>query len=260
VAELDAPQELAEQVTQAATTRTNARTFFDISDWPNAQKYYANLQTQCRNILDLAKAQPPAPTTPAQVELPKPPAWTLPKWAEDMIWDGGISKAQQDAADALDLPVGRDVELRNGLVMRFMLIPSGRFTMGSDTDEARERPAHEVQITKAFYMGMAEVSQGQWTAVMRTKPWRGRDHASWSATSCPANWITWREAAAFAGAVKPTAGGTCRLPTEAEWEYACRAGSTTQRHFAEDESRLGYYAWYEGNTSAVGSERPQPTG
>jgi formylglycine-generating enzyme required for sulfatase activity len=157
--------------------------------------------------------------------------------------------------------------------MKFVLIPAGRFMMGSPDSEAGHQPdetQHEVTISRPFYMGISEVTQEQWQAVMGTRPWDELVFFRESRTN-PASCISWADATEFCKrlSAKPgQAGPPFRLPTEAEWEYACRAGTTTRFYFGDDESRLGDYAWWGKNTwavheqysHAVGQKRPNGWG
>jgi len=127
--------------------------------------------------------------------------------------------------------------------MEFVLIPAGDFTMGSEDSKPDERPAHQVQITKSFYLAKYEVTQGQWTSVMRSRPWSRKECVK-SDSSNPAVYISWRDCQAF---VKKLGSGF-RLPSEAEWEYACRAGSPPR----VDGPRMGEQAWIRENTGRVG--------
>jgi formylglycine-generating enzyme required for sulfatase activity len=131
------------------------------------------------------------------------------------------AKARQyDAGQQLEQPV----EITNSLGMRFVLIPAGRFMMGSPPTEIdhgdAERP-HEVVLTKSFYMGTTEVTQSQWTAVMKTNP------SFLEGADLPVETITWAEAVEFCDKLSAAENVVYRLPTESEWEYACRAGTTT---------------------------------
>jgi len=140
--------------------------------------------------------------------------------------------------------------------MEFVLIPAGKFLMGSpkeDKDQdgdGRETPQHEVTISSPFYMGVTEVTQAQWKAVMKTEPWKGREYTRESNEN-PAGYITFPGAIAFCSALSRRTGRVFRLPTEAEWEYACRAGTATRYSFAND-SEVGAYAWYDRNARNVG--------
>jgi len=155
-----------------------------------------------------------------------------------------------------------------GPKMEFVRIPAGSFQMGSPaTEEGRhdnEGPVHEVRITKPFYMGKYEVTQAQWKAVMGTTLRQQRDKAGspWrlkgQGPEHPMYYVSWEEAVEFCKRL----GKKFRLPTEAEWEYACRAGSQTRFYYGEDPnySELDQYAWYYGKsnnkTHPVGQKKP----
>ena len=114
-----------------------------------------------------------------------------------------------------------------------------------------------VTLTQSFELGKYEVTQGQWQSVMGTEPWKVKDFVK-ADKDCPATYVSWDDATAFcekltaierkAGTLK--ANEKYRLPTEAEWEYACRAGTTTAFSFGNDESKLGEYAWFSNFSSA----------
>ncbi len=149
--------------------------------------------------------------------------------------------------------------------MEFVLIPAGRFTMGSPQHEAgrfsNEGPQHEVEISRAFYMGKYEVTQGQWRAVMGNNPSRFQSCGD----DCPVEQVSWDDAQEFIRTLNAKEGEEkYRLPTEAEWEYACRAGSRSAYAFGGDAGRLGEYAWYGGNcgqkTHPVGQKGPNVWG
>jgi len=116
-------------------------------------------------------------------------------------------------------------EFVNSLGMRFVLVPAGEFLMGSPEGEplreADEGPVHRVRITRPFYMGATEVTQAQWTAVMGSNP------SAFRGGALPVEHVSWHDAVAFAEKLSAREGRRYRLPTEAEWEYACRAGSQT---------------------------------
>ena len=150
--------------------------------------------------------------------------------------------------------------LTNSMGMEFVLIPSGTFKMGSDTGDADERPVHQVTISKAFYMGKYEVTQGQWQAIMANNP-----SASPGDANRPVDQVAWNDVQTFLSKLNAMEGGQqYRLPTEAEWEYAARAGSTTIFSFGNDPKQLGEYAWYRGNAQRhphpVGQKRPNAWG
>ena len=124
----------------------------------------------------------------------------------------------------------------------------------------------------AFYLGIYEVTQEQWASVMDTKPWLDASRSQLddiifsemdviSQPNDPVVYVSWDDAQAFINRLNQTVGKEIyRLPTEAEWEYAARAGTTTRWSFGESERLLGEYAWYAGNTWNMGKKHAQPVG
>ena len=160
-------------------------------------------------------------------------------------------------------------ELDNSIAMKFRLIPAGEFTMGSpDSDSgarSTEKPQHRVRITKPFYLGTTEVTQGQYEKVMGKNPSNFKE----SGPDASVESVSWDDAQEFCRklselAEEKMAGRRYRLPTEAEWEYACRADSKTKLCCGDDDSRLGDYAWYSKNsnlkTHEVGQKKPNAWG
>jgi formylglycine-generating enzyme required for sulfatase activity len=142
-----------------------------------------------------------------------------------------------------------DKTIINGIGMKLTLIPAGEFQMGSpdsepnrDNDETR----HLVKISKPFYLGVCEVTQQQYEKVMGARPWQGEDHVREGA-DYPAVYVNHDDAVEFCRRLSKQESVEYRLPTEAEWEYACRAGTTTAYSFGDDESKLGQYAWHAKN-------------
>ncbi len=119
-------------------------------------------------------------------------------------------------------------EFTNSIGMKLTLIPAGEFTMGSPDGE-KERDGDEkqrrVKITKPYYLGVTEVTQQQYEQVMGTNP------SSFKGSTRPVENISWNEAVEFCKTPSAQEGKKHRLPTEAEWEYACRAGTTTPFYF-----------------------------
>ena len=141
--------------------------------------------------------------------------------------------------------------------MEFAPISPGEFTMG---DAAPAQQAHGVVLSQGYYIGLHEVTQAQWQAVMGTSPWLGQP---WSPTAAgsPATYVSWLDAQQFIHRLNQAAGDSLyRLPTEAEWEYACRAGTNTRWSFGDDAGPLGYYAWYAANAWSAGSGGPLAVG
>lgn len=121
---------------------------------------------------------------------------------------------------------------RNSLGMEFVYVPAGSFKMGSERIMLGEDPVHQVTIPNGFYMGRYEVTQAQWRAVMGNNPstFKGCDQ-------CPVETVSWNDAQVFISKLNARGGNyTYRLPSEAEWEYACRAGTTTEFAFGDSLS------------------------
>ncbi|MBT5122983.1 MAG: formylglycine-generating enzyme family protein, partial [Planctomycetaceae bacterium] len=154
--------------------------------------------------------------------------------------------------------------------MKLKLIPAGTFLMGSpESEEGHEddETQHKVTISKPFYMQTTEVTQGQWKAVMGTEPWKGEDDVK-EGPDYAASYVSWDDAIDYCKKLSEKEGKTYRLPTEAEWEYACRAGTETAWSFGNDEKELGDYAWNlknaydigKGYAHQVGQKRPNAFG
>jgi formylglycine-generating enzyme required for sulfatase activity len=157
-------------------------------------------------------------------------------------------------------------DFTNTIGMSFKLIPSGNFMMGSpETEEFRDdnEAQHPATIASPFSLGVHEVTQSQYESVMGNNPsyFKGGDN--------PVEKVSWDDAVAFctklsALPAEVAAGRVYRLPTEAEWEYACRAGSTTTYSFGDDAKDLGKYAWFGDSagrtTHAVGQKLPNGWG
>jgi formylglycine-generating enzyme required for sulfatase activity/serine/threonine protein kinase len=155
--------------------------------------------------------------------------------------------AKKDAAEKAVILARAPIT--NTIRMKLKLIPAGTFTMGSPEDELSrgdDEHQHEVMISKSFYMQITEVTQEQWKAVMGTEPWKGKQDLK-EGPNYAASYLSWNDAVAYCKTLSEKEGKTYRLPTEAEWEYACRAGTMTEWSFGDDEKVLGDYAWYVEN-------------
>jgi len=159
------------------------------------------------------------------------------------------------------------LDLGNGVDMKFALIPAGTYTRGSPSSEegrARAEVQHEVTITKPFYMGIYLVTQAQYEAVMGKNPTL-RLHIKQGEETLhyPVNVVSWEEAVEFCRLLSEKTGRTVRLPTEAEWEYACRAGTTTAFYFGEtitDEQANFGQSQRDGQITPVGAYPPNAWG
>ncbi|MDB9404121.1 SUMF1/EgtB/PvdO family nonheme iron enzyme [Microcystis sp. CS-574] len=157
-------------------------------------------------------------------------------------------------------------KLPNRVTLEMVSLPAGEFLMGSpDSDpasESWEKPPHLVQVN-SFAIGKYPVTQAQYQAVMGTNPSRFKNWFKNNPQN-PVENVNWNDAQAFCQKLSQITGKTYRLPTEAEWEYACRAGTTTRFYFGDDANQLGDYAWYSANsqskTHPVGQKRPNAWG
>jgi formylglycine-generating enzyme required for sulfatase activity len=130
--------------------------------------------------------------------------------------------------------------------IEFVLIPPGSLMMGSTNGEADEKPVHQVTINYSFYMGKYEVTQAQWQAVMGNNPSTFKDCGG----NCPVDSVTWEDAQNFINKLNESNDGfRYRLPTEAEWEYACRAGTTGD--YAGNLSEMAWFAENSGNRATT---------
>jgi formylglycine-generating enzyme required for sulfatase activity len=144
----------------------------------------------------------------------------------------------------------------NSIGMKFVLIPAGTFTMGDSSN------AHQVTISRPFYMQTTTVTQGQWKSVMGSNP----SSFSSCGDDCPVEQVSWNDVQDFIRKLNQQEGtDKFRLPTEAEWEYAARSGGKQEEYAGtSSESNLGDYAWYYANsggkTHPVGQKRPNGLG
>jgi formylglycine-generating enzyme required for sulfatase activity len=157
--------------------------------------------------------------------------------------------------------------LHRELELRFRWCPPGVFLMGSpENEEDREKNETQVRVSlRGFWMGETEVTQKQWEAVMSTRPWEiGEKEIVWEGIEnkpdVPANYVSFDDAVAFCKAFtkqQQAIGKIAKecefvLPTEAQWEYACRAGTSTAFYFGNDRTNLSKYAWNDGSLKSVG--------
>ena len=157
---------------------------------------------------------------------------------------------------AMTLYLGKQVTLK------LALIPAGKFIMGSPSEEAGraddEGPQRAVTISRPFYMGIQEVTQAQYMVIMGNNPARFKDAAK------PVETVSWEDAVEFCLMLSQRTGKKVTLPTEAQWEYACRAGSKTRFCFGNDEKQLAAYARYgqsgEAGPVRVGLVKPNAWG
>lgn len=183
----------------------------------------AEFESELRNagaspeLLKAIRENSPTPTPPA----PKPNITPTPKPVEP---------------DRVVLP-NSYIENLNGVSLELIQVPAGKFTMGSDQN-ADEKPPHQVSVP-GFYMGKYEVTQKQWKAVMGNNP------SHFTGDDLPVETVSWDDAQAFCKKLQEMTGKAYRLPSEAEWEYACRAGTT-----GDYAGNLDAMAWYDKNSGS----------
>jgi formylglycine-generating enzyme required for sulfatase activity len=231
------------------------------------------VQNQTRESVDklLGARQKPEPLAP-DGRIPDWPLGTL----------GSLASVESSPAvpgpprPAAGPRAGEVVE--NSVGMKLVAIPAGDFEMGSNESRKsvhHEKPLHRVRITKPFLMGQTEVTQSQYERVMGKTPWRGKQRVKDGATVA-VSYVNWDDATEFCHRLTETeqragrlpAGKIYRLPTEAEWEYACRGGTKTKWSFGDDAGQLGDHAWFvanaaeigEGFNHEVGQKKPNPWG
>jgi formylglycine-generating enzyme required for sulfatase activity len=165
-------------------------------------------------------------------------------------------------------------EITNSIGMKLVLIPKGTFMMGSPASEQGrddDETQHEVTISEDYYLGVFEVTQGQYEKVMGTNPsyFPKRVIGKSDSSMYPVEKVSWEDAVEFCKKhsdlpEEKKAGRVYRLPTEAEWEYACRAGSKSAYSFGADSTSLGDYAWFGENsgnqTHPVGEKKANAWG
>ena len=178
----------------------------------------------------------------------------LPLAAKLMRGSAGVQQNRLDI-NGPDAPLKgniKSVDLGGGAKMEFIWCPPGEFMMGSEKGQECEKPVHIVRFAQGFWLGKCEVTKAQWKAVMGTEPWKGQRWVLDDPDS-PAEYLIWEDAQAFCR----KAGGVFRLPSEAEWEYACRAGTTAEYCFGDTKAHLADYAWYGQDALDAGSS-PRP--
>ena len=150
------------------------------------------------------------------------------------------------------------VTLPGGIPMRFRWCPAGTFTMGSPETEEKRNPdetQHHVTLTRGFWMGETEVTQAQWASVM------GKNPSCFTGADCPVERVSWEECQQFIGKINWRLFCAMRLPTEAEWEYACRAGSPDAYGGSGVASKMGWFNANSGRrTHPVGQKEPNGFG
>ena len=208
-----------------------------------------------------------ARTADFKATVPAPiPAVVMPVTGNILIAPFTEAKAkeiQKSVAKILQKEVEEKVDFGKGIKLDLVLIPAGKFIMGtpaSETGRNINEPQHEVTLTKPFYMGKYEVTQEQWEAVMGTGfLWFGGNPSSTKGAKLPVTDVSWADCQEFIKMLNVKTSGGYRLPTEAEWEYACKAGTNTAYSVGNSITKVD--ANIDGSgTKAVGSYKPNAFG
>jgi formylglycine-generating enzyme required for sulfatase activity len=195
-------------------------------------RYATPARAALEGLQQVPALRPTAPT-------PQPTAQPLPQ-AAPATQSTGIAQTGQVFKDCADCP-------------EMVVIPAGSFTMGSNENES-EKPPHLVNI-RSFALGKYEVTQGQWKAVMGSNPSNFQDCGD----SCPVEKVSRDDVQQYIQKLNQQTGKQFRLPSEAEWEYAARAGSTGKWTFGDDEKLLDEHAWFGTGFFGIG-DKTRPVG
>jgi formylglycine-generating enzyme required for sulfatase activity len=166
-------------------------------------------------------------------------------------------QAPTPTADGCEGHTAGQIRDDNPLKTRLVWIPPGDFTMGSpnhEADRGNDESQVHVSLTRGFWLGQHEVTQAEWRRLMATTPWSGKECVT-EGDDYPATYVTWDEALRFCeimtteerAAGRLPEGWFYTMPTEAQWEYACRTGTTSRFSFGDSEGDLREYAWYSKN-------------
>jgi formylglycine-generating enzyme required for sulfatase activity len=158
---------------------------------------------------------------------------------------GGVLFFRSRASRASASRQHKVVEIGKGVLLNLIWVEPGEFVMGTRFGNPNESPPHPVRFSRGFWMGKFEVTQAQWQAVMGGSP------SQFRGPQFPVDHVSWNDSQLFLDALnKIVPGGGFRLPTEAEWEYACRAGSDSRFECGENDRDLGRGAWFRDNSGA----------
>ena len=219
-----------------------SRRSFSRSDFPSASRNF-DFGFRLARTVDMKAAVVPA--------VPKSdPAAIMSATGNLLVAPFNEAKAkevQKSVAKSLQKEVEEKADLGKGIKLEMVLIPAGKFKMGPPNN------SHEVTLTKPFYMGKYEVTQEQWEAVM------GKNPSYHKGAKLPVETVSWEDCQEFIKKLNEKANGGYRLPTEAEWEYACRAGTTTAYSFG-DEITAADVNYDFGKLVVVGSYKPNTFG
>jgi formylglycine-generating enzyme required for sulfatase activity len=211
-------------------------------------------------VAAVAWGDPAGDVSPAVATSPATqPAKVYDAWPFDA---NEAARRQDETAKALGAAAELKLDLDANVTMTLALLPAGKFLMGSPKGEkgrGDNEDQHEVTISKPFYMGTTEVTQEQYERVMGNNPSQTKGPRN------PVDSVSLDDAREFCRKLSQKTGRTIALPTEAQWEYACRAGSAARFYFGDDPNfaGLGEYAWHSDNSqtcSPVGRKKPNAFG
>lgn len=238
-------------------------------DYDDAGSRYAAAAVRLERLL----RQQAEPGEIRTIELLSPGSMDLQlRFTNRSLDPGVVAEIQYSLAESMQAPVS----LQNSIGMNLRLIPAGEFRQGSPASEIGRLALSQrseidpetgeeitrsvdwerqrlVRVTRPFRMAETEVTQGQWMAVMGTAPWKGQINVE-EGDHFPASWMSWTEQVEFTRRLSEKEQRTYRLPTEAEWEYACRAGSLEVYSFGDNPLLLNNFAWTKSNSNG----RAQP--
>jgi len=246
---------------EAASEADAGRTLDAVAAYRDATAALADAQALAQSVENAAKA------APIFVRLEAALGRQRKFEAEDALLelealvpaDPRMPRLRTRVADVPGPKPTLQVEIGRGATMDFVLVPRGSFVMGGDAGAADEKPAHRVVITRPFYLAKHPVTQQQWETLMGTNPSKFKEGKA------PVEEVSWDECVEFLRKLdEHSPGPKFALPTEAQYEWACRGGATTKWFFGDDESALGEYAWFssnaKGRTHAVAAKKPNAYG
>lgn len=182
----------------------------------------------------------------------------------EIIVDSSLSAADTEFIDSILKPPSQSIDKGSYIQPAMVSIKAGSFMMGSDSGESYEKPVHRVTIGYDFYIGKYEVTFKEYDKFCEDTGRKKPDDYGWGRGDRPVINVSWNDAKAYTSWLSQKTGKTYRLPTEAEWEYVARAGTTTRYSFGDSTSSLSDYAWYYENsnhkTHKVGEKKPNPWG